>query len=206
MDLRYFISKGIRKIFLCAAVNNCVFEKPVKVDYLASISHTTIGKYSYIGNGTSISHAQVGRFCSISANCAIGGGAHPLSWVSTSPVFNKNRNIFGKSFSDIPYNPYETVVIENDVWIGGNCCIKSGVHIANGAVIGMGSVVTKDVGPYEVWAGNPAKRIKKRFDDTTIERLLASKWWNLQEADLGKLASRFQNVESFLDTVEKISD
>ena len=101
------------------------------------------------------------------------------------------------NFSNNDYNPYKETVIGNDVWIGTHCLIKSGVTIADGAVIGMGSVVTKDVGPYEIWAGNPAKLIRKRFDDETIDKLLKSQWWNWDDRKIQKCADSFNSVESF---------
>lgn len=78
----------------------------------------------------------------------------------------------------------------------------SGVHIADGAVIGAGSVVTKDVGPYEIWAGNPARFIRKRFDDETIARLLASKWWDWEDEKLIKMGDYVTDPEKFLEKIE----
>ena len=80
--------------------------------------------------------------------------------------------------------------------------IKQGVTIGNGAVVGMGSVVTKDVEPYTIVAGNPAKLIRKRFDDDTIQRLLKSKWWELDDLELLKYAKNIKNPEKFLQEIE----
>ena len=77
--------------------------------------------------------------------------------------------------------------------------ILSEVHIKTGAVIGAGSIVTKDVGPYEIWAGNPARLIRKRFDDETIEKLLKSEWWNWSEDRLQKDGDKFSNVDKFCE-------
>ena len=73
------------------------------------------------------------------------------------------------------------MVIGNDVWIGLNTTILSGISIGDGAIIGAESLVTKNVGPYEIWGGNPAKFIKKRFDDDTIQKLLEIKWWDWED-------------------------
>jgi serine acetyltransferase len=78
--------------------------------------------------------------------------------------------------------------------------IKSGVKISDGAIVGMGSVVTKDVGPYEIWAGNPARNIRKRFTEEYIRDLLDSEWWNYDEEKLERNASYFNNVNEFISS------
>lgn len=195
--LKFYISKLFKKIFLMSSVNRCSVHKTAKIGDGCTVSNTVIGKYSYIGDNTNISAVKVGSFTSISSYCGIGGGGHPLDWVSTSPVFNRHRSILRVNFSQNEYNPYKETIIGNDVWIGTHCLVKSGVTIADGAVIGMGSVVTKDVGPYEIWAGNPAKLIRKRFDDETIDVIIKSEWWNWEDEKIKKYADSFNSVESF---------
>ena len=142
-----------------------------------------IGKYTYgrprilFRNNTS--KLKIGKYCSISENVKIFlGGNHRIDWVSTYPfsVIEKLKHVAGK----IKGHPATkgSVIIENDVWIGHSVVLLSGITIENGAVIGANSVVTKSVGPYEIWAGNPAKLIKKRFSDDSIEKLLKYKWWD----------------------------
>ena len=126
-----------------------------------------------------------------------------MDWVSTSPVFYKGRNVLRANFSQNSYDEYKKTVIGNDVWIGSGCFIKGGVTIGDGAVIGMGSVVTHDVPPYEVWAGNPAKLIKKRFDDETIASLLKTKWWDMSEDELRKCGDLFERPQDFLKYLEE---
>lgn len=88
----------------------------------------------------------------------------------------------------------------NDVWIGSHVLIKSGVTISDGAVIGMGSVVTHDVGPYEIWAGNPARMIRKRFNDGTVENLKQIKWWNWNEEKIKEYAAYFSDSNEFISS------
>ena len=76
-----------------------------------------------------------------------------------------------------------------------------GVTIGDGAVVGAGSIVTKDVGPYEIWAGNPARFIRKRFDDEIIEKLLESQWWNWDDEKLKKYGEKFQSPEEFVKSL-----
>jgi acetyltransferase-like isoleucine patch superfamily enzyme len=128
------------------------------------------------GEGTRL---KIGKFCSIAENVTIFlGGNHKTEWVTTYP-FPALYVQFPEA-SHIPGYPATKggVEIGNDVWIGYSAMILSGVKIADGAVIAAGAVVTRDVGPYEIWGGNPAKLIKKRFSDTTINRLLLEKWWD----------------------------
>jgi len=144
----------------------------------------TIGDYTYIDN----THGQtkilcfkqsetvvIGKFCSIASNVRIfGGGEHNINLISTYPL-KKFFQSYGVDPNVISKGP---TIIGNDVWIGMNSIILSGVSIGDGAIIGAGSVVTKDVLPYAIVAGNPAKLIRHRFNEKQIEKLLQIQWWN----------------------------
>lgn len=174
----------------------CVLQEAV-VDKTAAICSGVrfyrgkIGKYSYIGNNSFVSDTDIGSFTSISTDCYIGGTSHPTDWVSTSPVFHKWENIMKKNFARNEFEIFKRTTIGNDVWIGNRVMIKAGVKIADGAVIGMGSIVTKDIGPYEIWAGNPARMIRKRFEDETIDALEKMKWWEWDDNKIEKYAEKF---------------
>lgn len=187
----YYLAKLLHKMRI-SSFNHCNLDPSVKVDSECTLSKVTIGRYSYVGSGTRITDTVIGSFCSIGGRCGIGGGIHPTSMVSTSPIFLKGHNIFGKNFANIPYDPSKPVKIGNDVWIGEGACIVSGVKIGDGAIIGAHAVVTKNVEPYSVVAGVPAKEIRKRFDEKTIQELLALKWWEWPEEKL-KAAGSFFN-------------
>ncbi len=128
----------------------------------------------------------------------IGGGKHPLDFVSTSPVFYSQRNALKKCFNKIDFKEYDNTVIGNDVWIGSNAFIKGGVTVGHGAVIGAYAVVTKDIEPYSIVGGNPAKVIRKRFDEATIGKLLETKWWDYSDKFLIAKSIEFDNVDKFL--------
>lgn len=198
--LSYIIKRLLSKK-ACAILNSKI-DKRASVGNGSQIVESTIGKYSYAYN-CSIIHAKIGAFCSIADGTVIGGGSHPINWVSSSPVFYSGRNVLKKNFSDNEYKEFTETIIGNDVWIGSKCLIKGGVTIGDGAVIGMGSVVTHDVPPYEIWAGNPAKFIRKRFDNETAEKLLNSKWWDLSDEELSDIGKYFNDIDMFLSKVQK---
>lgn len=129
-------------------------------------SDVTIGDFSYANRFTVIENADIGKYCSISANVNVNPAQHELHFVTTHPVGgggNRER---------------PRVYIGNDVLIGLNVVILAGVKIADGAVVGAGSVVTHDVGPYEVVAGVPARILSRRFPEDVAAKLLATAWWD----------------------------
>ncbi|MEJ5266516.1 MAG: CatB-related O-acetyltransferase [Bacteroidales bacterium] len=134
-----------------------------------------IGDYTYVGNNTLIMNCEeIGRFCSISHDVKIGLDNHALDHIGTSPVFYFELRGWVKKDTFKKSNP---VVIGHDVLISANVSVLSGIKIGTGAVIGANSFVNKDIPPYAIVGGVPAKIIKYRFDEETIDKLLKSKWW-----------------------------
>lgn len=154
----------------------------------------TVGDYSYIGYNTNIYHADIGKFCSISKDVCIGLPSHPSRFISTSPIFVNRVNGTGYTWSeqDIFDSVPQKVIITNDVWIGMKSTIMGGVTIGNGAIVAAHSVVTKDVPPYAVVGGIPAKIIKYRFTEDIIKELQQSEWWNRPDEFLRKRIAAFQ--------------
>jgi acetyltransferase-like isoleucine patch superfamily enzyme len=142
-----------------------------------------VGEYTY-GNPRVLhwgekANLKIGKFCSIAEGVIIFlGGNHRYDWVTTYPFSALNKE--WSEASNIAGHPATrgSVVIGNDVWIGFGATIMSGVKIGDGAVIGARAVITKDVAPYSIVGGNPAREIKKRFSDDKIEKLLEIEWWN----------------------------
>lgn len=194
MKLQYLFSKIIKKL-RGVAIKDSIIDKTSKVESGSLIVNSTIGKYSFCGYDCDVFNTEIGNFCSIANNVIIGGAAHPIDWISTSPVFYEGRDSVKKKFQTFQREKDLRTFIKNDVWIGHSVMIKQGVSIGNGAVIGMGSIVTKDVPDYEIWAGNPAKFIRKRFDDDTIKILLVLKWWNKSDDEIQELSVNFNSIE-----------
>ncbi|MCX5871336.1 MAG: CatB-related O-acetyltransferase [Deltaproteobacteria bacterium] len=123
----------------------------------------------------------IGSYCSIARNVVlVTGGIHPVGWVSTYP-FRYQWNLPG-AFEDGMPSSNGDIVIGSDVWIGADVMIMSGVTVGHGAVIAARSVVTRDIPPYSLVGGVPAKVIRSRFDPETVAQLLEIKWWEWDEA------------------------
>ncbi len=162
-----------------------------------SLINSTIGDYSYINTNSKVSNTIIGKFCSIGPNVQIVLGTHPSKFVSSHPVFYANNKPF-KTFSDgIYFKEYEDVVIGNDVWIAEGVLIPGGITIGDGAIIMARAVVTKNVEPYSIVGGIPAKHIKYRFDVETINRISQTKWWDWEEKKLKENYKKFHDSEHF---------
>ncbi len=141
---------------------------------------------------------RIGSFCSIAPGVRIFlGGDHRIDWVTTYPFSELWEQ--AKQFSGHPASKGD-VVIGNDVWIGNEALILSGVTIGDGAVIGARAVVTKDVPPYAIVAGNPAKLIRMRFDEATVAALLEVGWWDWNDAEIERSLPLLLNddIQAFL--------
>ena len=145
----------------------CKFKEGVLTD-----ERTIIGNYTYVGRYSTITAATIGKYCSIAPFATIGPGEHLLDSASTSERIN---DLIPNRSSDLTS---KKVIIGNDVWIGTNTVILRGVTVGDGAVIAAGAVVTKDVPPYAIVGGVPAKIIRYRTDEDTIKALIESQWWN----------------------------
>lgn len=139
-----------------------------RVDSNCTMTYCRVGQYSYIRSGAQFNHAVIGNYCSFAADVQIGGMEHPLTEFSTS----------AKLFPEKCLASNDTI-IGNDVWVAAGAIIRQGVKIGDGAVVGANSFVNKDVPPFAIVAGSPAKIIKYRFDEDTIKKIKASCYWEL---------------------------
>lgn len=158
-----------------------------------------LGDYSYIAKNSSVSNCVIGKFCSIGPNFCCGLGIHPTNGISTAPMFYSTVKQNGITLcKENKIEEAKQTFIGNDVFVGANVTLLDGVRVGDGAVIGAGAVVVDDIPPYAVAVGVPAKVVKYRFDEKTIEALLEKQWWNSTECELQKVERYFWDVESFI--------
>ena len=206
--IRYFFQQRkaarrnvtIKGIDLVSHGSHIVFEEYAKLRHvhveLPESTQMTMGAHSYLRSDSRIMNvASIGRYCSIGRDVTLGEAPrnHPLDWVSTS-----------LSVSHQYESPLSLTQIGNDVWIGHGAVVMAGVKVGHGAVIARNAVVTKDVEPYQIVGGNPARAIRYRFDESTCAALLASKWWELDHQLLRQMP--FDDIDSFLSEVAGIRE
>lgn len=187
--------------------SNAIVDKTAYIYRGVKAKESKIGAYSYVAANTDIENAEIGKFCSIADNCRIGMSGHPLQYISTSPIFTEKRNALQLCWIEKDFFEHksldERVIIGNDVWIGSHVLIKGGVHIGNGACVAAGAVVVKDVPPYAIVGGVPAKVIRYRFSPEVIGKLLELEWWNFDESKLKNSIAIFQKDILCVDDLEK---
>ncbi len=190
-------------------------ETPVRLAGVDTFRHPAIiGAFTYFGAGGVFQSAAIGRYCSVSDNVQVGMKQHPTDTLTTSLLawrsgedalnfeehFERTQPGWQRKLPTIPYFAAPFTAIGNDVWIGCNVYLKDGITVGDGAVIGAHAVVTKDVPPYAIVAGSPARIIRYRFDEKRIERLLALQWWNynildMEDVDLADIDRAMGTIE-----------
>lgn len=177
-----------RRFKMAQIGSSCCFTADVTIGEKSNIlsnsvvNHSHIGSYTYISRSALIQNTIIGNYCSISHDVISGLGAHPIDLFSTSPVFYRERNPLNITVvtESIDFAEYKQIKIGNDVWIGARVIIMDGITIGNGAIVAAGAVVTKDVMPYSIVGGVPAKHIKYRASDVNIANYIKSAWWDLE--------------------------
>lgn len=209
--VRYIRSER-RKALLEKEYPGCIFGSNIFVDPLSSLGKfnvifdnvsivgSKIGDHTYVQKNAMIAATNIGKYCSIAGNVAIGLPQHEISLVSSHPVFYLQNTPLARKYCKADYGRVtQKVEIDNDVWVGYGAMIMSGIKIGTGAIIGAGSIVTKDVPPYAIVAGTPARLLRYRFDEGLIKRLLASKWWEMPDNWLEA------HVDQFLDPLRLLA-
>jgi acetyltransferase-like isoleucine patch superfamily enzyme len=180
---------------------------PVRLVGSATVKHSCeVGKYTFINSGTTVfPGTHIGRYCSIGKNCEIGAFDHPLDWLSTSSVQYNAKLIFpdyADRFTQKPISRPDSTHIGNDVWIGSLALIKRGISISDGSIVAGGAVVVKDVPPYSIVGGVPAKVLRSRFPEHLVERLQKLAWWDLPEDDLRDI--NFDDIDTAIKELEAL--
>lgn len=214
--LLFFIEKikfAEKQIFFRrgAYAENTIFEGSNRLGYKSKIYNSSVGFGTYIGAYNLFDNARIGKYCSIANNIYVDLGSHPVSeFVSTSPIFYSvdNQSVKGFDTKRPQVNKFEenqitdsgyNIEIGNDVWLCSGARLKQGVKIGDGAIVASGAVVTKDVPPYCVVAGVPARVIKKRFNENQIDFLVNLQWWNKDRKWLDANFDKFHDINSFIE-------
>lgn len=219
MDVLHCIKQFIHKK---RVGNACSFGRRTTIDSTARFEgenillnqsvflNSSMGYASYVSDHSFIKNTVIGRYTCIANEVMTVAGNHPLSFASVHPVFystmQKLSYVKQNKFDDFHYLDSKkriSVVIGNDVWIGARATILEGVTIGDGAVVAAGAIVTKDVPPYSVVGGVPAKIIKYRFDEETIKKLLELKWWEKDQTWIKSHAEDFDDVEKLLANTKR---
>lgn len=202
------IYKAIRTIFKVGVKKLKEAQRRSKYEHtrdLLTQSYVSVGRYTY-GEPHIPPYERhdnvirIGSFCSIAQEVLILlGGSHPYSWVAQFP-FEKEPTSFPNHSGNTYCHSKGNVIIGNDVWIGRQTIIMSGINIGDGAIIAAGSVVTKDVPSYSIVGGNPAKILRYRFDDEIINALIKISWWNWSDEKINEKLHLItsEDIEKFI--------
>lgn len=170
------------------------------------IVESTIGDYTYTMENVTMNYTEVGKFCSIASQVCINPVNHPMDRVTQHHMTYRGVSYRLAEADDVEifdWRRTHRVKIGHDVWIGHGAIIMKDVTIGDGAVVASGAVVTKDVAPYTVVGGIPAKKIKDRFPQHIVEKLQKIAWWDWSREQLEERFSELNHLDSFL---EKYSD
>ena len=165
------------------------------------LMESTLDDYSYLAGDAQIVYSTIGKFCSIASHVCINPGNHPMDRV-TQHHSTYRRVEYGFDTEDdhafFQWRRDHVCAVGHDVWIGHGAVIMPGMSIGTGAVIGSSAVVTKDVAPYSIVVGVPARPVRKRFDDATVAALLRIAWWDWDRAVLASRFAELRDVASFV--------
>jgi phosphonate metabolism protein (transferase hexapeptide repeat family) len=187
-----------------AQVRQAVLGRYTEIGARTAFVESSMGDYSYVVNDSNVIYTTIGKFCSIAAHTRINPGNHPMQRASQSHFSYRASAYFEDAEDDAEFFAWRRstpVTIGHDVWIGHGAIVLPGRTIGTGAVVAGGAIVTKDVAPYSIVAGNPARLIRRRFPEDIAERLTALAWWDWEHAKLRAALDDFRTlpVEGFLE-------
>lgn len=191
-----------------ARVSGSTLGRYTEVGARTKLLEVELGDYSYVVNDADIAYARIGRFCSIAAMTRINPGNHPM-WRASQAHFTYRASAYFPGEADeaefFAWRRAHGVTFGHDVWIGHGAVILPGRSVGTGAVVAAGAVVTRDVPPYTIVAGVPARVVKRRFPEAVADRLQALAWWDWTHAELRAALPDFRTlpIEAFLDKYER---
>jgi len=188
---------GKPRVHPTAEVRDCIFGRFAVVGVRAVLAECDVGDYSYFSRGAEAIYTTVGKFTSIASNVRVNALGHPMDRISQHNItYRPNEYFVGakidKGFRGLRQS--QRVVIGHDVWVGHGAIILPGVSIGDGAVVAAGAVVTKNVEPFAIVAGVPARRIKWRFPKSVRIRIIALAWWDWEHDRLAAAISDMQTL------------
>ncbi len=191
----------------CEITDDCTFGAYVEIGRSARLTNTAMDDYSYCERFCDIANARIGKFVNIAAFARIGATDHPMQKASMHHFHYRSASYWDDAQDDADWFALRrgrVAVVGHDVWIGGGAFVKPDVTLGHGCVVGSGAVVTKDVAPYTIVAGNPARPIRRRLPETVADRMVALAWWDWDHATLRARLDDFRvlTAEVFLDRYE----
>ncbi len=195
---------GRPRVHPTAEVRDCVLGRFVEVAERVVLAECEVGDYSYFERHVEAIYTTIGKFCAVAAGVRLNALHHPMERVSQHKITYRPNEYFPHAKIDKGFRVLRQsrrVVIGHDVWIGHGAIVLPGVSVGHGAVVAAGAVVTKDVEPYSIVAGVPAKRIKWRFEKTVRERIIALGWWDWEHDRLAAAVESMRTMtpEEFLE-------
>jgi phosphonate metabolism protein (transferase hexapeptide repeat family) len=185
-----------------ASLHKCYVGEWTAIGARSRMNEVTFGDYSYCVDEVQINYAEIGKFCSIASHVCINPGNHPMWRVTQHHSTYRKASYQFADTDDLEFFEWRRsrkVTIGHDVWIGHGVTIMPGVTIGTGAVIGSGAVVTKDVEPYTIVAGVPAKLIKERLPAEAARQLLEIAWWDWSRDILQERFEELYDLDTFID-------